>query len=26
MLHFRLHFLPDMPTLELETFACGNIL
>ena len=28
MLHFRLHFLPDMPKLERLTFArlCGNIL
>jgi len=21
MLHFRLHFIPDMPKLELQTFA-----
>jgi len=28
MLRFRLHFLPDMPKLELLTFAryCGNML
>jgi len=28
MLHFRLHFIPDMPKLELLTSArkCGNIL